>query len=182
MKKIVTVIIGMGLVIGAGVGVNAMKNNGDDNSVVVTNKVEQTSTATPKKDEATKTIDVEKAKEIALQYVDGEIEEVERKSKDGRTIYKIEVDTRDDDDFDVYVDGQTGEVLNKKKSELVKVTREEAKKIALKEVPGKIEEIELDEEDGFYKYEVEIEADNGKEVELKISAQTGEILKMEWDN
>lgn len=51
--------------------------------------------------------------------------------------------------------------------------------IALNEFPGWIKEIELDEDDGYLMYEVEVENENREEAELDIDAYTGEILKME---
>lgn len=53
----------------------------------------------------------------------------------------------------------------------------EVKEIALEKFDGKIEEVELDD----FRYEVEIETTN-EDIELKIDAFTGEILKVERDD
>ena len=42
-------------------------------------------------------------------------------------------------------------------------------------------EIELDEDDGFIKYEVELRTDRG-EAEVEIDASTGNVLNVEWDD
>lgn len=62
-----------------------------------------------------------------------------------------------------------------------RISLEEAKEIALKEVPGRIEEIELDEDDGLLIYEVEIETKNG-EAEVEVNAHTGEIVMISLDD
>ncbi len=63
----------------------------------------------------------------------------------------------------------------------IRITAEESKNIALEKIPGTVEEVELDEEDGFFVYEVEVETKDGKEYEFMIDAQTGEILDFESD-
>ena len=61
------------------------------------------------------------------------------------------------------------------------LSREEAIKIAITEVPGRVEDIELDEEDGIKVYEVDIEVDDESEATILINAYTGEILSLTWD-
>lgn len=53
--------------------------------------------------------------------------------------------------------------------------------IAKAEVPGLVIEAELDDDDGVQIYEVEIVNANGIEMEVKINAETGEILEVEED-
>ena len=48
--------------------------------------------------------------------------------------------------------------------------------------PGEIIEIELDDEDDHYIYEVEVIGDDGSEIELEIDASTGEVLKTDIDD
>src|SRR5699024_2179135 len=71
---------------------------------------------------------------------------------------------------------------DQKKSEekRVIISIEEAKRIALAEFSGEIDDIELDTEDGRLIYEVEIERGD-KEAEIEIDAYTGEILLIEID-
>lgn len=71
----------------------------------------------------------------------------------------------------------------KKKSEGKEtiIDRNRAVQIALAKFPGKVEEVELDDDDGRLIYEIEIE--NGdKEAEFDIDAKTGKILKFEIDD
>ncbi|WP_078592828.1 PepSY domain-containing protein [Evansella clarkii] len=60
------------------------------------------------------------------------------------------------------------------------ISKEEAASIALSMLDGKVEEVELDREDGILIYEVEIEY-RGNDYDFDIDAQTGEVLKIDDD-
>ena len=60
------------------------------------------------------------------------------------------------------------------------ISTDEAAGIALSEYDGYIESIELEKDDGYVYYEVEIENEDA-EYELDIDAMTGEILKVDED-
>lgn len=68
----------------------------------------------------------------------------------------------------------------KNESKVAIISIEEAKRIALEEFSGEIEDIELDIDDGRLIYEVEIERGD-KEAEMEIDANTGEIIVIEID-
>lgn len=61
------------------------------------------------------------------------------------------------------------------------LTSLQAMEIALQEVSGKVDDIELDEENGIKVYEVEIEVEEETEALVIINAYTGEILSLTWD-
>ena len=61
------------------------------------------------------------------------------------------------------------------------LTEEQIIEIALSEVPGEVQEVELEREDGMRVYEVEILAADGVEMELEIAADTGDVLKIKAD-
>ncbi|CAG9622065.1 PepSY domain-containing protein [Sutcliffiella rhizosphaerae] len=61
------------------------------------------------------------------------------------------------------------------------LTKDQAIEIALDEVHGAIEDIELDEKNGIKVYEVEIEVNDDTEATIIINAYTGEILSLTWD-
>lgn len=61
---------------------------------------------------------------------------------------------------------------------LAKITMEEAKAIALKEVTGTVNQVELDNENGNVVYSVEI-TNNKKSFDVKIDAGNGKVLKIE---
>ncbi|MBV6657397.1 MAG: PepSY domain-containing protein [Devosiaceae bacterium] len=62
------------------------------------------------------------------------------------------------------------------------LTAVEAIEIALAEVPGEVQEAELDRDDDLPVYEIEILTAEGVEMEVEINAETGEILEIEADD
>lgn len=101
--------------------------------------------------------------DIEINAYDGSLLEYER---------EIDDDDRYDDDND--------DRLSKRKI----ISADEAKKIALDMVNGRIVEFELDyddDDDDDAEYEIKIVA-NGKEYEFEIDAYTGEILEFEIDD
>ena len=71
---------------------------------------------------------------------------------------------------------------SEKKSERTSkyITSKEAIAIALKQTPGTVTDVELDDDDGRAYYEIEIE-DGKYEYEYEIDAVTGKILDFEKD-
>ncbi|MCZ8016363.1 MAG: PepSY domain-containing protein [Limnobacter sp.] len=63
------------------------------------------------------------------------------------------------------------------------ISAEQAREIALKEFPGVVTELELDDRDygKGWKWEVEVVNADGKEVEVDLDAKTGKVLKVEKD-
>ncbi len=66
-------------------------------------------------------------------------------------------------------------------AEQTNLTEEQIIEIALMEVPGEVTEIELEERRGNTFYEVEITTEGGDEIELKIAADDGEVLRIKED-
>lgn len=60
------------------------------------------------------------------------------------------------------------------------ISQTEAIEIALEQFSGKVEDIDLDKEDGRLIYEIEIESSQG-EAEIEINAYTGEVLIVDID-
>ena len=116
-----------------------------------------------------------------------DIVEVDLDREDGVLVYEIEI-LYNNTEYDCEIDAATGEFL-KFSSEAVpaagatRITREQALAIALAQVPGAkdthVRELQLDEDDGRWIYEVEIRY-NGMEYEGEIDAATGTIL--EWES
>ena len=61
------------------------------------------------------------------------------------------------------------------------LTEEQVIEIALAEVPGEVQEVELERKRGVQFYEVEIVAEDGTEMEVEIAADTGDVLKVKED-
>ncbi len=56
------------------------------------------------------------------------------------------------------------------------LTEAQVIEIALAEVPGEVTEVELEQRRGKSFYEIEVTATDGTETEMKINAETGEIM------
>ncbi len=78
--------------------------------------------------------------------------------------------------------GVVGTVSAQTAAEATGLTADQAIKIALMEVPGEVQEAELETEDGMRIFEVEILTADGVEMELEIDATTGEILEVEAED
>lgn len=110
-------------------------------------------------------------------------------------------DDNNDDQQDVKVDASSGDSIQRDQSnedddierdrddandddkQLIKqriIQEKDAIAIAEKASNGKVNEIELDEEDGLIVYEIEADSKKG-EVEIEMNAKTGEIIKKELD-
>lgn len=89
----------------------------------------------------------------------------------------VSAQDRDDDDDDI-----RGTIRIERGADLAalaKITPAQARVAALKAYPGAdIDEVELENEDGFLVYEVELVA-NGEEMEVIIDAGDGSLLKSE---
>lgn len=139
-----------------------------------------------------------KAKDIALYASKGGlVTDSHIENEDGVKKYEVTV-IKADREFDIEIDALTGTVTkldeevrgqNDVKEEVdntqhasPKISLEEAKKIALNQVKGTVTEAELDDEDRRLVYEFEIQSDNYHEIEVKVDAATGKVLKVELDD
>jgi uncharacterized membrane protein YkoI len=60
------------------------------------------------------------------------------------------------------------------------ISMETAVEIALRRVPGQVERVELDTEDGILVYEVGVRTPYGL-YEVDVNAHTGDVVKVEFD-
>lgn len=81
----------------------------------------------------------------------------------------------------VLAGGLAGMVSAQSASDATGLTEEQVIAIALEEVPGEVTEVEKERHRGEQVYEVEILAADGTEKEVKISAETGKLLKVKAD-
>ncbi|WP_026561673.1 PepSY domain-containing protein [Bacillus sp. J37] len=139
------------------------------------------------------TIGIDKAKEAALKKVDGVIESVELENQNGQPVYEVEID-KDQKDYELYIDATTAkihrvdekvddddDVNSNNISNKTIITEKEAIEIAKTKIDGELHEIELDEDDGRYVYDMEFKTSSG-EAEITIDAETKEILELELDD
>ncbi|MFD2133984.1 PepSY domain-containing protein [Pseudogracilibacillus auburnensis] len=190
MKKYLIPILATTVVIGGGYKIVNAANQ--ESAPAITEEGEQaeiTQQDIIKEDEATK---------IALEQVPGTVKKVELDDENGSLVYEFEIISGDGQEFDVKIDALTTTVLKVEADDIdddaddekeeaalakqVKVTKEEATKIALEEVPGTVKEMELDDEDHLFVFEFEILSKDGKEYDVKIDAQTGKVMKVELDD
>ena len=62
------------------------------------------------------------------------------------------------------------------------LSEEQAVEIALLEVPGEVQEIELEKDGGLMVYEIEILDADGQEFEVEIAADTGDVIEVEAED
>lgn len=86
---------------------------------------------------------------------------------------------RDDDDNDEDDDRESASSTNG-----LAVSMDDAKTIAVKEVGNgaSVKEIELDDDDGRMHYEMELYDNNNNEVDVDIDAETGDVMKVDYDD
>lgn len=198
MKIFTTVIAGAVLIGGISVGAEALKNEDTKENL------KQVQVATPTEEKTG--ITLAEASDIVLAKVEnGVIKEAEKDRENGRLVYEIEV-KNEEYEFEFKVDASNGEIIKEERDERrgkkaatsggngkaedaganeAVISIGEAIGIAKKEVPGKLEDIELERENGKLVYEVEIENfQNGddEDVTISIDAITGKVLYVEWDD
>ncbi|GGB47177.1 PepSY domain-containing protein [Fictibacillus barbaricus] len=186
MKKLTKVLAGTVLAGGIGLGVYAFSDN------------------TPNVFAANDAISEKQAEDIALQRTNGgSVNELEFDRDDQKDKYEIEVhkdgksydldilagsgkitkfeEDRDDDLDESDIDDKDDEDRDDQVDAAnMKISTEQAQNIALKQVPGTVTKIELDEEDGQYFYEIEINKDK-QETDVDVDAMTGTVLKVDKD-
>ncbi|WP_053073894.1 PepSY domain-containing protein [Bacillus sp. LL01] len=203
MKIFTAVMAGAVLIGGISVGAEALKNEDTKENL------KQVQVATPS-DEKTGVTLAEASNIVLAKVENGVVTEAEKDRENGRLVYEIEV-KNDEYEFEFKVDASNGEIIKEERDERDGKKREkaatstaggngssdnaganeavisiaEAKEIALKEVSGKLDDIELERDNGKLVYEVEIEtAQNGDddEVTVYVDAITGKVLYVEWDD
>ena len=80
--------------------------------------------------------------------------------------------------FGVYFEVENVAAANELQAEKHRISENEAKKIALKQVEGEIIGVELEKDDGITCYEVKIKRSNNI-YEVEVDANTGKIVEVE---
>ncbi len=133
------------------------------------------------------------AVKAALQVVPGKVLEVELENEDGYLVYDVEILKADRQIVDVKIDAGTGKFLKldnerndgeneAKYAAKAKVSLDDAVKAALQVVPGKVLEVELENEDGHLVYGVKIVKTDKQIADVEIDAETGKLLKQNNDD
>lgn len=180
MKRFNVVLAGTVLVSGLALGGYAL-NNGS-------------ALANEKKEEAQPGIMFDEAEAIALEETGGGIvQQLERDQDDGVELYEVEIE-KEGHEYELDIAADSGKVIraenersdddDDERTNLPKgtISSDKAIEIALKEVKGTVTEVELDEDDGQYVYEIEVKTNKDGETKIDVNALDGKILKVEIDD
>lgn len=136
-------------------------------------------------------IDANEAMNIALNEFSGIVTELELDEDDGRLMYEIEVRSGHEE-AELDIDAFSGEILvieietnkdhkYKVQNNQTMIDAHQAISIALDKFSGTVTDLELDKDDGYLMYEIEIKSGH-EEAEIEIDAYTGEVLSFEIDD
>ncbi|WP_144611195.1 PepSY domain-containing protein [Bacillus cereus] len=121
------------------------------------------------------TITKEKAEEIALQKVQGVIKHTILEKRNEIEVFVITVETNDKQSKAVEIEKTTGKIQLLEKP-MKKVTEEQAKEIAVQQVPGNIKGIRLEQKNEKKIYVIEIEKSTNENVIVEIEENTGAFI------
>lgn len=121
----------------------------------------------------------------------GDIKHLKLEVEGGKPIYEFKVTGEGKGAWEIECDATSGELTEiERKADrndaefnaAAKVMEGEARKIALKEHPGKVTKSERSFLNGRAVYEVEIAAADGKELEVTVDAATGAVIGVETES
>lgn len=130
-------------------------------------------------------LNAQAAADKALAIVPGSaVVEIDRRSKDGRSVWEVVVRKPDGSGIELYIDQATGSLLKQESAEVPRYGRTAAPTIsassamssALSSTPGIVEEVGLSREDGGIVWEVRVAGASGR-VEHYIDATSGKVIK-----
>jgi uncharacterized membrane protein YkoI len=108
----------------------------------------------------------DQAKDVALKQYKGDVKDSQLIKENGKDVHVIVIHGQDGKDHTVKVDAITGDI--------VKLTQDQVKAIALKQYNGTVKKIQLNNENGKEVYIISIQEQNGKNHDVRIDASTGE--------
>ena len=113
---------------------------------------------------------------IAYKYHCSEVGATALEEEGGERVELIDVQYNAEATMSGTISNSQANKVNKSEAN---ISEEEAKAIALREVPGKVTDITIETKSGKESYVVEVDADNGPEIDVIIDMETGEILGVE---
>ena len=93
-----------------------------------------------------------------------------------------DADQEENEGADEDADEEDNEGADEDENLTAKITPDQAKSAALSVHPGTVTEVELENEDGKTVYSVCIDGDDGKKYDVKVDANSGQVLKSELDD
>lgn len=129
---------------------------------------------------------IEHCLQAALAQKNGGVVKAELKIENKILTYEFDIETADGKAWDIECNTQTGKITEIEQEvknaddplfkAKLKITEDEARKIALAKYPGDIVEVEYEiEPDGAASYEFDIKGKDGKEMKVEVDATTGKI-------
>ncbi|MGX2038856.1 PepSY domain-containing protein [Methylocaldum sp. MU1018] len=133
-------------------------------------------------------VSMEKCLEAALAKKDGDVVKLEFKMERDTPTYEFEIAGKDGKSWEYECNANTGKITEEEQEvdspddplfkAKMKISEEEAKKIALEKHPGEIVETEYEiESNGDASYEFDIKTAGGKELKMEVDAATGKIVE-----
>ncbi|MFC7392007.1 PepSY domain-containing protein [Scopulibacillus cellulosilyticus] len=149
-------------------------------------------------------LSIEKAVKIAEQKYDGTVSEVElEKQPSGKIVYEFEIH-QNNGKLKVVMDANSGDILShstvnkdndddqntdddqdyqdQKTNGHVKISKQDAIKIAENNITGKAVSSKIDHDDGKTIYKIKIKTKDGSIYKAEIDANSGKLLEMELDD
>jgi uncharacterized membrane protein YkoI len=136
-------------------------------------------------------VTMEQCLKAALAMRSGEVRKLELEVEDGKPLYEFAIRTKPGETWELECDAATGEIIEIERNSSpndpawekeAKLLSKQASDIAVKAHPGKVKGTEREiRGDGRPMWEVEIIDASGKEIEVHVDAQTGEILSVEHE-
>ncbi len=135
-------------------------------------------------------VSMETCLSAALERSPGKVKELEFGLEDGVPHYEFEILTADGRETEVECSAMTGEIVEVEWEnenmdldaflENSKVSPAQARKIALRRVPGKIVKMDLETTStGVMSYEFEVRTRDGKDVSVEVDAMSGKVIEVE---
>ena len=137
-------------------------------------------------------VSMEECLSAALERYPGKVKELEFGLEDGVPHYEFEILTADGRETEVECSAMTGEIVEVEWEnenmdldaflETSKVSPAQARKIALRRVPGKVTKMDLETNSmGVMSYEFEIRTRDGENVNVEVDAMSGNVIEVETE-
>ncbi|WP_096435302.1 PepSY domain-containing protein [Alteribacter populi] len=138
-------------------------------------------------DDMEEVLNKDTVKNIVEESIEEEGTIIELQLLEGEGRAKYEVMVQQEEGIGTFeIDARTGELLLYTLEETTRtepITEERAKEIALSEVEGEVDDVDLEQQNGRLVYEVEVENDDlDIEADVIIDAFTEEIIEIIWDD
>jgi uncharacterized membrane protein YkoI len=133
-------------------------------------------------------VPLERCLSAAWKVQAGKVVKLEMKLERGVPVYEFDIESPDGRAWDIECDANTGKIIeveeevasaaDPKFAAKVKVSEEQARRIALQRHPGEIVEVEYEiEPDGKASYEFDIPTAGTRQRKVEVDATTGEIVE-----